>query len=124
MLPAVPQMSHPTLADDDHVMSHDLDSHSSLPTLSTTLRLSIAGETLDQDVDTEPSIIKMDEDVEHFQTPGDMPVDLRVKLAVSMIQLGKNLPEVGQCRSICVYTLDDVTLYRDNYIIACDYVHV
>ena len=77
----------------DHEMSHDSDSSGTFPTLSTALRLSIAGETLDQHVETQPSFSNM-EDVLVFQIPDDMPVDLRVKLAVSMIHLAKSLPEV------------------------------
>lgn len=90
MLPSAPQ----TTSGDSHVTSHDSDS--ALSTLSTALRLSIAGETLDQDTtELQSSISDM---VNHKEpalvVPDDVPVDLRVKLAVSMIQLGKTVPEV------------------------------
>lgn len=80
---------------DNHVMSCNSDS--TLPTLSTALRLSIAGETLDQDTtELQPSISDVVIQQETaLLVPDDMPVDLRVKLAVSMIQLGKTVPEVG-----------------------------
>ena len=90
MLTSTPQ----TTSGDSHVISHDSDS--ALTTLSTALRLSIAGETLDQDAtELQPSISDI---VNHKEpvlvVPDDVPVDLRVKLAVSMIQLGKTVPEV------------------------------
>ena len=75
------------------MISHDSDSSSTLPTLSTALRLSIAGETLDRAVELEPSVGAIEETAV-LQIPDDMPVDLRVKLAVSMIQLGKTVMEV------------------------------
>ena len=90
MLPSLPQAT----SADDHVMSHDSDS--ALPTLSTALRLSIAGETLDQDpIELQPII--GDDKIQDvaLEIPDDMPVDLRVKLAVSMIQLAKTVPEVS-----------------------------
>ena len=93
MLPVTPQKPHP-ISTDDHVTSHDSDSSSAaLPTLSTALRLSIAGETLDRAVELQPSVGDVEETAV-LQIPDDMPVDLRVKLAVSMIQLGKTVPEV------------------------------
>ena len=91
MLSSTPQ----TTSADNHVMSHDSDS--TLPTLSTALRLSIAGETLDQDaIELQPSIgdLLLQQETA-LEVPDDMPVDLRVKLAVSMIQLGKTVPEVS-----------------------------
>jgi hypothetical protein len=89
MLPSTPQ----TTSGDSHVMSHDPDS--ALSTLSTALRLSIAGETLDQDTaELQPSISDIHKETP-LVVPDDVPVDLRVKLAVSMIQLGKTVPEVS-----------------------------
>lgn len=89
MLPSTPDNA-PAISADDHVMSHDSDT---FPTLPTALRLSIAGETLDQHVE-----VQLSSEMEESPTveiPDDMPVDLRVKLAISMIQLGKAVPEVG-----------------------------
>lgn len=91
MLPSTPQAT----SSDNHVTSHDSDS--ALSTLSTALRLSIAGVTLDQDTaELQPSIsdIVCQQEIA-LVVPDDMPVDLRVKLAVSMIQLGKTVPEVS-----------------------------
>ena len=93
MLPVVPQKPHPS-STDDHMTSHDSDSSNTLPTLSTALRLSIAGETLDKATEMQLGTGDVEE-ADIFQIPDDMPVDLRVKLAVSMIQLGRTVPEVG-----------------------------
>ena len=92
MLPVTPQKPHP-ISTDDNMTSHDSDCSSALPTLSTALRLSIAGETLDRAVELQSSVGEVEETAV-LQIPDDMPVDLRVKLAVSMIQLGKTVPEV------------------------------
>ena len=101
---------------DDHVMSHDSDT---FPTLPTALRLSIAGETLDQHVE-----VQLSSEMEESPTveiPDDMPVDLRVKLAISMIQLGKAVPEVGLysckylvaniCQIWCVWHIEMVHVH-------------
>ena len=97
MFPSTPQAT----SRDNHMTSHDPDS--ALSTLSTALRLSIAGETLDQDAtELQPSISDVDIQRETtLMVPDDMPVDLRVKLAVSMIQLGKIVPEVSSYSTSC-----------------------
>ena len=123
MLPSAPQ----TTSGDSHVMSHDSDS--ALSTLSTALRLSIAGETLDQDTtELQPSISDM---VNHKEpalvVPDDVPVDLRVKLAVSMIQLGKTIPEVRlnynsiAVPSLHVYNIRIQDLLQPIFVSAEDY---
>ena len=91
MLPPTPKAT----TGDDNEMSHDSDS--TLPTLSRALRLSIAGETLDQDTaELQPSLNVGDGGIHNtvLEIPDDMPVDLRVKLAVSMVHLAKTVPEV------------------------------
>ena len=91
MILTVPLKPRPTL---DEQVSHDSDSAGELPTLSTALRLSIAGETLDQHTRMQPATSSQEEMVT-FHIPDDMPVDLRIKLAVTMIHLGKDVPEVN-----------------------------
>ena len=98
-----PPVDHETAnkeTSEDHVTSHDT---SATPTYSlmTTLRMSIAGEDIEGPVPgllgEEPPPQPLTQGRLHVSE--EVPVDLRVKLAVSMIHLGFKLPEV--CYHLC-----------------------
>lgn len=73
--------------------STDTSSVHIMADLTTALRISISGENLE--LNTDMSMTVVDEVLERtLFLPDDMPVDLRVKLAVAMIHIGKEVPEV------------------------------
>ena len=80
---------------EDHVTSPDTSTTPAY-SLMTTLRMSIAGEDVEGPVQgllgEEPPPQPLAQGRLHI--PEEVPVDLRVKLAVSMIHLGFNLPDV------------------------------
>ena len=69
-----------------------------LSSLSAALRLSISGEEMlsDSASGQEPMPEQHEEEEKEgeLEIPEDIPVDLRAKLALAMINLGKALPEV------------------------------
>ena len=88
----------------DHVTSHDesCDPSSTPPShlpLTMALRVSIAGEmSLDHQEGTTHAGTHP---VQQLTIPEDVPVDLRAKLAVSLIHLGKDVPEVKIWTNSC-----------------------
>ena len=78
--------------------SHDLVATPPTPfPLTMALRMSIAGED-DLEHEEEAASTGASSPVTqqlHLTIPDDIPVDLRTKLAVSLIHLGKQLPEVN-----------------------------
>ncbi len=64
--------------------------------LTAALRISISGETMELGSDLTSAGDPFDppSKEESLSLPDDIPVDLRVKLAIAMIYLGKELPEV------------------------------
>lgn len=88
----------------DHVTSHDesCDLSATPPShfpLTMALRVSIAGEmSLDHQEGTDHAGTQP---VQLLTIPEDVPVDLRAKLAISLIHLGKDVPEVRRCCQSC-----------------------
>lgn len=78
--------------------SHDLSATPPTPfPLTTALRMSIAGEeALEHEEEAASAITSTPVTQQpHLTIPEDIPVDLRTKLAVSLIHLGKPIPEVN-----------------------------
>lgn len=75
----------------DHMTSHEPP-----VSLTTVLRMSIAGEGMPEDA-MQLEMFDQDATISEAKAelvvPGDMPVDLRIKLAVSLIHIGQTLPE-------------------------------
>ena len=98
----LPQSCPFVVTEDPRLQSHKASpSTSSFPlsSLSTALRISISGEEMGAD-SAPPGQAPLPEQHEEMEgeleIPDDMPVDLRAKLALAMINLGKVFPEVLQ----------------------------
>ena len=75
-------------------------SSTSYLSLTDALRISISGESIELEESGEEAE-DQHEDLGELLLPDGMPVDLRVKLALAMINLGKRFPEV--CAYIILY---------------------
>ncbi len=74
-----------------------------LSSLPTALRISISGEEMGAESASsqEPAAEQQEGEEGELEIPEDMPMDLRAKLALAMINLGKGSPEVLLIRYNC-----------------------
>ena len=104
MLPPPP----PTSSSEDLGTSKDLAPSSSYLSLTDALRISISGESMEYEEAAavssgEPAASSSGEQLSDGSSaglivPSGMPVDLRVKLSLAMINLGQQVPEVHLTR--------------------------
>ena len=110
MIPQSPD--EPTTSEGDHMTSHDPETVQPTLPLTEALRVSIAGEDMDEHISQlareELSLREQEGDSLNLMVPDDMAVDLRVKLAVSMIHLGMTVPEVRDELSITCRNINNV----------------
>ena len=103
----------------DHVTSHDesCDLSATPPShlpLTMALRVSIAGEMgLDHQEGTSHTGTQP---VQQLTIPEDVPVDLRAKLAVSLIHLGKDMPEVRIWTNGCHDVLQVSSIHLPRFL--------
>ena len=90
----LPQTTGEADKGNSHLASFSTDSSAAhMADLTTALRISISGENMELNPDL--PMTRVDTVLEQtLFFPNDMPVDLRVKLAVAMIHTGKEVPEV------------------------------
>ena len=80
--------------------------------LTTALRISISGDDMELGSDTMPCgevAAEQEKSEDTLILPDEMPVDLRVKLALAMIHLGKKFPEVLIAITPCPCVLNMMT---------------
>ena len=90
----VPQPVSPGGVDDANCRSHDPSLDLQDLSLTTALRISISGENIELGSDSMVDSLAEKPVESSLMLPDDMPVDLRVKFAIAMINLGKTIPEV------------------------------